>query len=433
MKKTSLFILPFAVFALASCNEKQQDVDLETIKTEAYNLGYKDGQEQGYRDGYDSGSQFGYNDGYNDGLNDGYEEGYSDGSKASQSESYNAGYKDGYIKGLEDAIESLTTGVYPGINIDTHTGKQANYLAGAPSNISSYAAGTDELSKPLPITLRYGKGTATDTSTYKILVSENADLTNAWTYTTKENHIDVYNCKLATKYYWKVSEIDGNPSNYPTFSFTTKDTVVRNLNLGTISNARDLGNFVTDTGAKTKQGLVYRTAGLNWKPSTSETVQPSQETLDILTKQLGVKTDIDLASRGQVGTLNRIDCKMEYDQGIIGDPRNDAAIKKVFQTFADSSSYPLVYHCTRGRDRTGAIGFVLEALLGVSEDDMYRDFLFTNFGESNYVAKSVIDGFKSSLNLVQGATLKLKAENYLKNLGITDTEISNIRSILLEN
>ena len=38
----------------------------------------------------------------------------------------------------------------------------------------------------------------------------------------------------------------------------------------------------------------------------------------------------------------------------------------------------MVIHCRGGRDRTGSIVFALNAILGVGEDDLYRDWCLTD-------------------------------------------------------
>lgn len=38
----------------------------------------------------------------------------------------------------------------------------------------------------------------------------------------------------------------------------------------------------------------------------------------------------------------------------------------------------LLYHCTEGKDRTGIISLILLRLLGVSDADIYEDYVFTN-------------------------------------------------------
>lgn len=54
-----------------------------------------------------------------------------------------------------------------------------------------------------------------------------------------------------------------------------------------------------------------------------------------------------------------------------------AAFLRSFLDRADTDEAVLV-HCTSGKDRTGWATAVLLSLLGVSEDDVYRDYLLTN-------------------------------------------------------
>lgn len=54
------------------------------------------------------------------------------------------------------------------------------------------------------------------------------------------------------------------------------------------------------------------------------------------------------------------------------------AFRELFQTLADESAYPVLLHCTAGKDRTGvAIGLVLD-LLGVSEEVIVADFALSD-------------------------------------------------------
>ena len=39
---------------------------------------------------------------------------------------------------------------------------------------------------------------------------------------------------------------------------------------------------------------------------------------------------------------------------------------------ADENRYPVYIHCTGGADRTGTLAFLINALLGVGEDDLIR-------------------------------------------------------------
>ena len=49
-----------------------------------------------------------------------------------------------------------------------------------------------------------------------------------------------------------------------------------------------------------------------------------------------------------------------------------------FKLLAEAESYPLLFHCSAGRDRTGVGAAMLLELLGVSRELIVRDFLASN-------------------------------------------------------
>ena len=123
---------------------------------------------------------------------------------------------------------------------------------------------------------------------------------------------------------------------------------------------------------------------------------------------------------------------VEYSgiSNLIDDAGNKKSITSVFETLGDSNKYPAVFHCTRGRDRTGAVAFLLEGYLGVSQEDLTRDYLFTNFSSSNSCNISVVNTYISYLNGFEGNTLQQKIESYLLSIGVTQSTLANIESIL---
>ena len=49
--------------------------------------------------------------------------------------------------------------------------------------------------------------------------------------------------------------------------------------------------------------------------------------------------------------------------------------------FLDPANYPIDFHCIAGQDRTGAVAFILNALLGVEEEELYLDWGRDHDGE----------------------------------------------------
>lgn len=57
---------------------------------------------------------------------------------------------------------------------------------------------------------------------------------------------------------------------------------------------------------------------------------------------------------------------------------NTPRFASLFEHVLDAHEAPLVFHCTAGKDRTGFAAALILRSLGVSEDDVMRDYLLTN-------------------------------------------------------
>ena len=73
-------------------------------------------------------------------------------------------------------------------------------------------------------------------------------------------------------------------------------------------------------------------------------------------------------------------------------PSAQRSYKELFMSLADPEKVPAVFHCTTGKDRTGWAAAAFLTLMGVSEEDVYQDYLKSNdYILTNY--KSVVDAF----------------------------------------
>jgi protein-tyrosine phosphatase len=64
----------------------------------------------------------------------------------------------------------------------------------------------------------------------------------------------------------------------------------------------------------------------------------------------------------------------------------DACMRTVLSIAADPRSYPLVFHCAVGKDRTGIVSLVILGLLGVSREDIVADYVRTQAAMERMVA-----------------------------------------------
>ncbi len=56
---------------------------------------------------------------------------------------------------------------------------------------------------------------------------------------------------------------------------------------------------------------------------------------------------------------------------------NKEGIKAAFEHYADPSQYPILVHCTQGKDRAGTVSALLLLLLDIPETAIVRDFSLT--------------------------------------------------------
>lgn len=60
-----------------------------------------------------------------------------------------------------------------------------------------------------------------------------------------------------------------------------------------------------------------------------------------------------------------------------------------FEVLLDEDNYPLLYHCTAGKDRTGFATMLLFSALGVDHDTIIEDYLLTNEYLNKYFWKEM--------------------------------------------
>ncbi len=273
---------------------------------------------------------------------------------------------------------------------------------------------------------------------YTVQVSLKADMTDAKTYTTKGTTLELQNLLADTDYYWIVSN---GQKTTGVQRFHTEATV-RALTIDGVSNTRDAGGWTTVDGGKIKQGMFYRGAKL-------ENVTEGGKAQFA---ELGIKTDLDLRNSTETSletsplgaNVNYVNYSGPYYWGEvtgINAPAYKDALVKEIQLFANAENYPIYVHCSLGRDRTGTICFLINALCGASEKDLYLDYEFSllsvsGTADNQSAATMVLGNFKTMYEQVKAyapnGTMAEATEAYMKSIGITQTEIDSIRSILVE-
>jgi protein-tyrosine phosphatase len=65
-------------------------------------------------------------------------------------------------------------------------------------------------------------------------------------------------------------------------------------------------------------------------------------------------------------------------RSMIAGEQGQAALSAVFAAIVEAEKGAVLWHCTEGKDRTGVTAALVEHVLGVSEEDILRDYLASN-------------------------------------------------------
>ena len=306
--------------------------------------------------------------------------------------------------------------------------------------------------------------------------------------TVTNDSVSVDSLEIAHSWEIEVSDVAGKAVRF----FRTEDRAPRLVRLaGRIPNARDLGGRRGLGGKRIRQGLVFRSEGLN--ENAPQEYYSNEEILSFyrsgelkkmgysgrrLTKKLdGGGKLFDQASRNylvkrsryapggkrmseseRAQNLRRWGFKSDLDlrsddecYGMTGSPLGETVTwfhcpynayhleetnvnRKVFGVFLKPENFPIVFHCIGGADRTGTVACLLEMLLGVSEEDLWIDYLTTGFvgGVTDPGHRRSFGRIFKELEKYPGGNWTERAEAYFKSIGYSERDIALLREMLME-
>ena len=235
----------------------------------------------------------------------------------------------------------------------------------------------------------------------------------------------------------------------------------RDLAWAGMYNVRDLGGLPTAQGGTTRFGAIVRSEGL-------DRLQPAGWAA---LGAHGVRTCIDLRSGFEVkerpyqaGVPGIVVVSAPWEEGLLDDPefrdwaesgvlgtalyfapfleRWPARTADMVRAVATAGTGGVLYHCQRGRDRTGLLTMLLLSLVGVPDELIVADHLRT---DDRLVAQGIglghvsLDG-EAELFAARGTTAEatlhallsgLNVATYLLEAGLTARELDGIRTRLV--
>lgn len=357
-----------------------------------------------------------------------------------------------YIDAMREQQSKITED-YKARTLGEDKAKIENYLDA--KGISN--ANKSDKSRGVNVTFSVASGYEADS--YEIQYSTGESFTNPLKIAANPSGTLIKNLYSNTKYYWKVVGSNGITSDVG--NFTTGD-YTRWIDAYELYNVRDVGGYMTSSGKRVKQGLIYRGGEITdaaWGSDHAKTV--SDNSKRIFRDVMGCKVEVDFRMDSQIGDSlkNTHKCHfanngdIEYKQIYLESFKNTVTrytsqIKQVFEIFAQADKKPVYFHCHGGADRTGTIGMLLLSLLGVSYTDVVIDYELTSYSgikggdclRRHYQAGTYNDwpGLMSTLEGMSGVwnksnTLAQNVESFLKSkCSISQTTIDTIRNIMIE-
>ena len=314
------------------------------------------------------------------------------------------------------------------------------------SDVSKYS-GSD---KPNPVTLSWEGKAST------IRISTSLDLSGYREIKVDASPASVYNLLPGVRYYYSVVAADGSVLKE---SCVIPKGPMRMIN-GVTKNMRDLGGW--KAGDKTIQyGKLYRGARV-------DDIQSNPTAKDIFLNDLGVDIDLDLrglppGTQGGSGEKNPWTSNdpiqyvniqlwhyfhlqaVQYPVPEISEGESSDIYQSTIRTIISwlKEGKVVYFHCHGGSDRTGTLAFLIEGLLGVSEEDLSKDYEVTYYSGSNRKRNSstgwfykpmikYIRTFAPNSTITDQITAWAKTRHSDKVDPLTDQEIDELKGLLLQ-
>lgn len=206
---------------------------------------------------------------------------------------------------------------------------------------------------------------------------------------------------------------------------------IRMINSVRTWNVRDLGGWECD-GGTVKYGKLFRGG------------EVSPEDAPVLVDYLGIKNDINLRAKGEaywkVSPLGENVNFYVYDAFAWYSISNSKLLKRTLTDIFDcvAKDEPVYFHCYAGADRTGTIALILEALLGMSQSDIDKDYELTCFyygtsSDESARRRNENDwiGLVNSFSNYEGDNFRDKVVNWVLSLGFSIDTINQFRQAMI--
>lgn len=314
------------------------------------------------------------------------------------------------------------------------------------TRITDYTTQSTQYRKDLPSPVRLIPPVVSEGKELVLEIYADGAMVRSDIHALESKALEVWNLIPQKSYTYRlyVVNADDTRSEIADGSFRTEGTV-RMLNIGYIYNFRDIGGWRLPDGKRVKYGKVFRTGELE---IPDKQLKITEEGINELLNVQHVGVEIDFGDHNNSPVENLLEfCRgsnYQIQQYVYGVTKTQQQLKNCFEKTVSSlrAGKNVIFHCNLGADRTGTFAFLLEALLGVSESDLAKDYEMTSYtydrryrfvsGNTNDYEHAWHKLIKHVKDNFQGNTFHEKVERMARSFGITQQDIDDYRRLMTE-
>ena len=321
-----------------------------------------------------------------------------------------------------------------------------------------------DVPKPFRITWTHQDGAESQ----RVEVSHYARFNDSIVFTVNKDSAgyDLYNMVPGERVYYRVVSVKDDVESTVASGSLLPTGMLRWIYAEGTWNVRDMGGWPGLGGHPIKYGQIFRGGQLT-NPKDPFNVLLTASGIEAM-RNAGIRTELDLRSSSQAhysyASFAKKNAENKYDVDFLNISEsvnarmwkydaNDANIRELQYVINQlKAGKPVFYHCQNGADRTGTLGLLIGALLGMSDGDLAKDYELTTFcqeaavdfdnTEVGFARLRNYEGKKGSVDnssnpkdymfapvldklagIEDGATTQMKIYNFFKN-GVGNTKIS---------
>lgn len=174
----------------------------------------------------------------------------------------------------------------------------------------------------------------------------------------------------------------------------------RYIHTDRIEDLRDLGGYFRGKNRQVKWAKLYRSGNLSWMSSNDKLTLDSlhvKTILDLRSERVRLKSPSRYKAEETINlnlhmvSMDSIRQKILDGQMKKGDvlimlqdmyaqilEKDTASLAKAFDILADTTKYPILFHCYLGKDHTGLLSILILEALGVDGEQIFYDYMLSN-------------------------------------------------------